>query len=128
MATGFRRRSEELNGLQRRFADEDYQQTKADYRELLKLPAFRRIFAGLMKRGRVFGSLAFEDNETNAVMKNIGWREFAVDVYFTANMADGENTALALKERNDLERQRREECERLTKPDEKKGSRQWMEK
>jgi len=103
----FRRASDRLNALQKSFADEDYQQMREDYKALLQIPAFRRVFAGIVKRGRVFASIAFDSNETNEVMKNIGWRELAVDIYFTANAADGEMVLKAIKERNDLEKDRK---------------------
>jgi len=108
----FRRASDRLNDLQRGFAEEDYRQSQADYRELLQLPAFRRVLASIIRRGRVFSSVAFDSNETNEVMKNIGWRELAVDIYFTANAADGEMVLKAIRERNEVERDRKARIEK----------------
>lgn len=102
-----RRASDRLNDLHRRYADEDYEQTQADYRELLKLPAFRRVLVGIIKRARVFGSISFDKVETNDVMKQIGWRELGVDIYMTANNADGELVLKAIQERNEVERDRK---------------------
>ena len=102
-----RRKSDRINELHQRFADEDYQQSIADYRELLKLPAFRRLFVGIVKRARVFGSISFDRVETNDVMKQIGWRELGVDIYMTANNADGEMVLKAIQERNEIERDRK---------------------
>lgn len=106
--TDFRARSERLNELHRRFADEDAEQTRADYRELLQLPAFRRIFVNIVKRSRVFGSISFDQVDTNSVMKTIGFRELGVDIYMAANQADGHMVMKAIEERNAIERSRRD--------------------
>lgn len=108
----YRRASEKLNAMYKAYADEDYKQTQADYKALLKEAAFRRVLAGILKKGRVFGSIAFDSNETNEVFKTLGWRELAVDIYHTANAADGEAVAKAIAERNEVERERRERFER----------------
>ncbi len=102
-----RRASERVNALYREFAEEDREQTREDYRALLQLPAFRRVLSGILKRGRLFGSLAWDGSDTNDVMKRIGMRETAVDVYAAANLADGKMVLLAIEERNELERRRR---------------------
>ncbi len=115
MTGGYRRRSDALNDLYRRFADEDYEQVKADYRVLLQLPAFRRVLMNVVKRSRVFGSISFEKVDTNEVMKSIGFRELGVDIYMTANQADGAMVLKAIEERNAVERERRERIEQATK-------------
>lgn len=107
------RRSAELNELYRRFAEEDAAQTDADLKKLLQLPEFRRVFAGIVKRSRVFGSISYDSVETNAVMKAVGFREMGVDVYMMANRADGEMVLKAIAERNDLERSRAKKAEAL---------------
>ncbi len=113
-----RRRSDALNDLYRRFADEDYEQTMADYKALLQLPAFRRVLMNVVKRARVFGSISLEGVETNAVMRAIGFRELGVDVWATANRADGSMVLKAIEERNAVERERRERLEKATKGNE----------
>lgn len=100
------RRSDAMNELYRKFADEDKEQTLADYRDLLKLPAFRRVLAGILKRARVFGSISYDSVETNYIMKTIGMREMGVDIYATANSADGELVLKAIAERNEIESSR----------------------
>lgn len=104
---GYRRASERVNALYREFAEEDRRQTSEDYRALLQLPAFRRVLSGILKRGRLFGSLAWDGSDTNDVMKRIGMRETAVDIYAAANLADGKMVLLAIEERNELERRRK---------------------
>lgn len=104
---GYRRASERVNALYREFAEEDSRQTSEDYRALLQLPAFRRVLSGILKRGRLFGSLAWDGSDTNDVMKLIGMRETAVDIYAAANLADGKMVLLAIEERNELERRRK---------------------
>ena len=113
------RRSEEVKELYRKFGEEDAKQTVEDYRELLKIPAFRRVFAGILKRSRVFGSISYDSNDTNAVMKTVGFRELGVDIYLAANQADGQLVLTAISERNELERARRARVDALT---EKKGN------
>lgn len=103
----YKRESERLNEMHRVFAEEDAKQAQADYKELLQLPAFRRVLASIFKRGRVFASIAYDSNNTNEVFKTIGWRELAVDIYFTANAADGEKVLLALTERTAIEKERK---------------------
>jgi len=102
-----RRASEKLNDMHRQFADEDYEQNKADYRELLKVPAFRRVLVGILKRARVFGSISMDATETNQVMKMIGWRELGVDIYMAANQADGAMVLKAIEERTAVEKERK---------------------
>lgn len=111
---GERRASERLNEIHRRFAEEDHEQSVADYRELLKLPAFRRVLAGILKRARVFGSLSRDCTDPNQMMKMIGWRELGVDILFAANGADGAMVLKAIEERNAIERGRKDEILRIT--------------
>lgn len=113
------RRSEEVKELYRKFGEEDAAQSVEDYRELLQIPAFRRVFAGILKRSRVFGSISYDSNDTNAVMKTVGFRELGVDIYMAANQADGKMVLTAISERNELERARRVKVDALT---EKKGN------
>jgi hypothetical protein len=94
----------------------------SDYRELLKLPAFRRVFAGIIERSRVFGSISYDSCETNYVMKTIGMREMGVDIFVTANNADGELVLKAISERNEIERERARKMEEFV---EKKGNTSW---
>ncbi len=115
MTGGYRRRSDALNELYGRFAEEDREQGRADYRALLQLPAFRRVLMAVVKRARVFGSISPESAETNAVMKAIGFRELGVDIYMSANQADGAMVVKAIEERNAVERERRERIEQATK-------------
>lgn len=117
------RRSEEMNEVYRKFAEEDKAQTVADYRELLKLPAFRRVLAGIFKRARVFGSISYDSVETNYVMKTVGMREMGVDIYTTANNADGELVVKAIAERNEVEKSRMKKLEEFV---EKKGKTSWQ--
>lgn len=107
------RRSEELNALHRQFGEDDARQAQADYRELLKLPAFRRVLVAILKRARVFGSISFDDVNTNQVMKAIGFRELGVDIYMTANAADGAMVLKAIEERNEIERERKTRIENV---------------
>jgi len=111
----FKRKSETLNELHKRFADDDYEQNKADVKSLLQMPAFRRVFVNIVKRARVFGSISFDSVETNQVMKNIGFRELGVDIYMTANQADGEMVLKAISERNELEKHRKSVIENAMK-------------
>lgn len=111
----YRRRSDAVNDLYRRFADEDYEQIRADYKALLQLPAFRRVFMSVVKRARVFGSVSFDGADTNGVMRTIGYRELGVSVYMEANQADGAMVLKAIEERNAVERERRERLEKATK-------------
>jgi len=104
----FKRKSERLNELHQRFSDEDYEQNKADYKALLQLPSFRRVLMNIVKRSRVFGSISFDAVDTNTVMKNIGFRELGVDIYMTANQADGAMVLKAIDERNEVERRRKD--------------------
>ena len=120
----FRRKSEELNELQKSFADEDYEQTRADFRELLQVPAFRRVLVGIIKKARVFGSISMENTDTNEVMKAIGWRELGVDIYFTANNADGKMVMKAIEERTEIERDRKARIDILVKNNGTKGNEQ----
>ena len=115
----YRRRSDAVNDLYRRFADEDYEQNKADYKALLQLPAFRRVLMNVVKRSRVFGSISFDKADVNEVMKAIGFRELGVDVWMTANQADGAMVLKAIEERNAVERERRERLEKATKGNER---------
>ena len=110
---------EEVKELYRKFGEEDAAQSVEDYRELLQIPAFRRVFAGILKRSRVFGSISYDSNDTNAVMKTVGFRELGVDIYMAANQADGKMVLTAISERNELERARRVKIDALT---EKKGN------
>ncbi len=103
-----RRASVKLNEMHRQFADEDYEQMRADYRRLLQDPAFRRVLVGILKRARVFGSVSMDTSDTNAVMKMIGWRELGVDIYFTANTADGAMVLKAIEERTQVEKDRKQ--------------------
>lgn len=103
----YKRESERLNDMHRAFAEEDAKQAQADYKELLAIPAFRRVLAAILKRGRVFASIAYDSTDTNEVFKTIGWREFAVDIYFAANAADGEKVLLAMAERTAVEKDRK---------------------
>lgn len=116
------RKSQEMNELYRKFGDEDREQMLSDYRELLKLPAFRRVFAGIIKRSRVFGSISYDSVETNYIMKTIGMREMGVDIFVTANNADGELVLKAISERNEIERERARKMEEFV---EKKGNTSW---
>jgi len=102
-----RRASERINDMHRKFSDEDYEQTKADFKALLQVPAFRRVFAWIVKRARVFGSISMDATDTNTVMKMIGWRELGVDIYMTANKADGAMVLKAIEERNKVEMDRK---------------------
>ena len=119
MTADYRRRSDALNDLYRRFADEDHEQTRADYKALLQLPAFRRVLMNVVKRSRVFGSISFDKADVNEVMKAIGFRELGVDVYMAANQADGAMVLKAIEERNAVERERRERLEKATKGNER---------
>jgi len=103
----FKRKSEELNALQQEFADDDYNQNQDDLKALLQLPSFRRVLINIIKRARVFGSISYESADTNIVMKAIGFRELGVDIYMSANKADGEMVLKAISERNELERDRK---------------------
>ena len=62
------RRSEEVKELYRKFGEEDAAQSVEDYRELLQIPAFRRVFAGILKRSRVFGSISYDSNDRFCTM------------------------------------------------------------
>ena len=119
-----KRRSEELSRLYREAQDEDYAQTQADFKELLKLPAFRRVLIGILKKARVFGSIAMDVTPTNEVMKLVGWRELGVEIYCTANMADGSMVVQAMDERARVERERKARFEAIIKNSETKGKNQ----
>jgi hypothetical protein len=106
-----RKRNEDLQRLHNEFAEDDAEQMHLDYKALLQVPAFRRVFVAIIKRARVFGSISYDGCETNAVMKNIGFRELGVDIYMAANEADGEMVLQAIKERNEIERERKARCD-----------------
>lgn len=109
----FKRKSDELNALQQEFADDDYRQNQDDLKALLQLPSFRRVLVNIVKRARVFGSISYESADTNVVMKAIGFRELGVDIYMSANKADGEMVLKAISERNEVERNRKARFEAL---------------
>ena len=118
------RRSDEVNELYRKFAEEDKAQTQEDYRELLQLPAFRRVFAGILKRARVFGSISYDSIDTNYILKTVGMREMGVDIFAIANNADGELVLKAISERNEVEKSRARKIEDIIEL-EKKGKTPW---
>lgn len=106
---------DKINNLTADFREQDRQQLIADYGELLKLPSFRRVFCALLKRTRVFGSIAMDSVDTNYVMKLIGMREMGVEVYCTGNIANGELVMKAILERNEIEQSRTKQILQLQK-------------
>ena len=106
-----KKKSEAINDLHRSFAEADAKQMQSDYKALLQRPEFRRILVSILKRARVFGSISYDTVETNAVMKAIGFRECGVDIYMSANAADGEMVLKAIQERNEIERDRKARIE-----------------
>lgn len=101
------RKSMELKKLHAQFAQDDYLQNQQDLKALLKIPAFRRFFVSVIKKAHVFGSIMTDESQTNSVMKNLGFRELGVDIYMTANQADGEMVLKAIQERTEVERERK---------------------
>lgn len=109
MNLGFKRKSEELNALHARWAEEDHDQMKADVRELMKTPAFRRFVTAIVKKGRVFGDINDDGENTHATFRDIGYRKLAVEIYMIVNGASPEEMFKAITERNEIERHRRDE-------------------
>lgn len=114
------RKSTELKKLHAQFAQEDYAQNQQDLKALLKIPAFRRFFISVVKKAHVFSSIIMDETQTNTVMKELGFRELGVDIYMTANQADGELVLKAIAERTEVERERKARIDLVY--DEMKGS------
>lgn len=111
-------RIEQLYGL---FQVEDATQSKADFKEMMKYPAFRRILVSFYNRGEVDKSIRSTD--TTATNREIGYREMGVQLKEAAINADFDAWLLALKERNDIERERAQRLEQVRNEIETKGTR-----
>jgi hypothetical protein len=115
-----RERSQRLNELYEQFGREDADQESADYKELMKIPAFRRVLMGIISRARVFGSVYPESNNANELAYLTGRREYGCEIYALANKADPTGVVEAMTERSKILKFRNQRIEALKNETERK--------
>jgi len=118
----FREKSEKVNALYAQFRKDDAEQMFADFKELMKLGAFRRVLIGMTKRGMLEKSLP-DTQDPSVTAKWIGYREFAVQLAESAKQADFESWQLAERERKYIDDERKRRIDILT-GNETKGNEQ----
>lgn len=114
-----KRRQRELN---ERFEREDRETEDADLAEVLGTEAGRRLFSGIIGRGRVFGKV-FEiaGGDPTRLAYETGRREFAVSIYQKANLLQPALVLKAITERNEMFAARKRQMDAVSKELENQG-------
>ena len=100
------RTSEELRKLYDQFGREDREQLDEDVKAVLRTAPGRRVLMAILCKEHVFGTIGESGESTNQAMIEVGRHNLAQDILTMANHADCDAVASAMKERNDLLRER----------------------
>jgi len=87
---------------------DDAEQLDNDLREVMSTGAGRRLLMAVLGKARVFGSIYAEANNPTDLAYLTGRRELGCELYAAVNRVVPEVVTLAIKERNDVMKERHE--------------------